>query len=223
MLDDVKRFATTPVQFDLNGPDGPGDLQGGGIQPCIALAHPHERSTHGTLHSDMLTGKRHADVLDPLQEKGIIRRPLLLGFGHFVQQPIAAESTNLIFVSHPLACEFDHKGCFGQRRVTGREHVGEMALIQILYLQFGLWSSDLLGIIDEQSDDPRVVDVTLPKVQCEGMIPANLLGQLAQNCQADAEALEPTGPRAALLPLLNTLLVLIGFEESYYFGTIYVY
>ncbi len=57
----------------------------------------------------------------------------------------------------------------------------QVAGFQVLDLRFGLLASDLLGIVDEQRDDSRIVVVALPEFLREVAIPADLFGQLTQN------------------------------------------
>ena len=90
-----------------------------------------------------------------------------------------------------------------------REH----ATLKSFDLLLGLLARDLLGIVDQQADDLRIVDVTLPELLRKFMVPPHLLGQLAQLCQADAEALGFARLGPSLLPVRNATFVAIFLQE----------
>ena len=60
----------------------------------------------------------------------------------------------------------------------------ELALAEL----FGLGPGDPLGLVDQKAHDPRLVDVALPELEGELVVPPHLLGQLAQLGEPDAEA-----------------------------------
>lgn len=94
-------------------------------------------------------------------------------------------------------------------------------MLHILYLHLNLLPRHLLGIVDEQSDDLCIVDVALPELLRQVMVPADLFAQLTQDCQTDPEAIELVVWRAGALPVLYAPLVLIGLEEDHHLGRVH--
>ena len=90
-----------------------------------------------------------------------------------------------------------------------REH----AAVKFVDLLLRLLTGELLRIVDQQADDFRIVDVALPELPCEFVVPTDLLGQLSQLRQTDAEALELTGLDTPLLPVRNATFVSVLFQE----------
>ena len=91
----------------------------------------------------------------------------------------------------------------------------EHATVKSSDLLLGLLTRKLLRIVSQLAHDFRIVDVTLPKFLRKSVVPAKLLGQLAQLGQANAKTLELS---RLFFPMCNTTFISILFQKCEHLG-----
>ena len=87
-----------------------------------------------------------------------------------------------------------------------REH----AVFELIDLLFHPFARELLGFLDQQTDDLCVIDVGLPKLLRELVVAPDLLGDLAELRQTDSKALESIRP---FLPVGDAAFVPVLFQQ----------
>ena len=178
VLQDVERFAAiVGAVVDVDRTNRLAGLDGSLVQVLFALADVHPGGCHGFADPDLLIVNGLSDPRDLVHEECVVH-----AFGVFlrelIKQPPSAAAPYGIRAVDPRPRYFQRHRRFGQRRVARRKYVREISALQLLDLRFGLFARDLLGIVDAQTDQIRIVVFDLLESSGQLVIFADLFGEL---------------------------------------------